>query len=219
MKKLVAIFAHADDETLLAGHILLNYSRDYELSLIIVYSMNQVRISKVHIAAEILNIKNVIFLNILSDELNDFSHHIKDKLLEIKPNIVLTHSPEGDYGHPEHRKVFGGIYKALQQSNFKDIDLYSLYWNPLLLKLNLCILKIVSKNRYSIRSNEDIKIKGHLNLNLKDCVKIRKKAVEVYSDEINKGPLPMKLLEKSPIWIQKFVFGKAKLQIINIDAN
>ena len=39
----------------------------------------------------------------------------------------------------------------------------------------------------------------------------RKRAARHYANELSKGPLPLRLLEAAPTWLQRPVLGKARL--------
>ena len=44
---------------------------------------------------------------------------------------------------------------------------------------------------------------------------VRRLASRWYSVEIARGPLPMRLLERAPVWLQKFFLGKARLKRVD----
>ena len=123
--KLVAIFAHPDDESLGAGSTLAKYAAEgVEVYLICatrgergwsgdekdnpgLTTLGRIREEELNRAAKILNIKKVYFLDYMDGDLDHAtSQEAVDKLAaiirDIRPQVALSFGPEGAYGHPDH---------------------------------------------------------------------------------------------------------------------
>jgi LmbE family N-acetylglucosaminyl deacetylase len=120
VKKVVAIFAHPDDEAFGPGGTLALLAKEAEVTLICVTngaagecaiihdeSLEDVRKHELHKSAEILGIKKVIFLRYHDGKIcNDLYHEIADKLhpllVELKPDTLISFEPRGVSGHIDH---------------------------------------------------------------------------------------------------------------------
>jgi LmbE family N-acetylglucosaminyl deacetylase len=124
--KLMCIFAHPDDETLLGtGGLLAKYADEgVETHLICATkgergwqgnpaenpgteAMGQLRAGELQSAAKILGIREVSFLNYLDGELDQAEPAIAIAkivmhLRRVRPQVVITFPPDGSYGHPDH---------------------------------------------------------------------------------------------------------------------
>lgn len=124
-RKLMAIFAHPDDETLGLGPVVARYAAEgIEVSLITATrgergwfgvpavhpgeeALGRLREAELHAAASVLGISRVDFLGALDGELASAEPapliaRIVKILREVRPQVVVSFGPEGDYGHPDH---------------------------------------------------------------------------------------------------------------------
>jgi LmbE family N-acetylglucosaminyl deacetylase len=123
--RLLAIFAHPDDESLGAGSTLAKYAAEgVEVHLICatkgergwvgseqdnpgLQELGRLREKELQAAAQVLGITQVYFLNYVDGDL-DQAPEMKaiDKIAalirEIRPQVVLSFGPDGIYGHPDH---------------------------------------------------------------------------------------------------------------------
>ncbi|HET9590259.1 MAG TPA: PIG-L family deacetylase [Anaerolineales bacterium] len=123
--KLLAIFPHPDDETLGMGSTLVRYSAEGAETYLVCAtrgergwfesegpdpgfeSVGQIREAELRCAAEILGLREVSFLDYRDGDV-DRAHpeeiigRIVTQIRRIKPQVVVTFSPDGAYGHPDH---------------------------------------------------------------------------------------------------------------------
>ncbi|MGZ4788173.1 MAG: PIG-L deacetylase family protein [Terriglobales bacterium] len=147
---LLAVFAHPDDECVVApvlaryaregADVYLVYATDGEHGVRAHFGMKQGRELGKHRRHEAecvsreLGIKPPIFLGLEDGSLGQFTNppgkHLRDmthKLQkvfdELHPNVVVTWGPDGGYGHPDHRLV-QDVVTELVQSSDQPIRLY-----------------------------------------------------------------------------------------------
>jgi LmbE family N-acetylglucosaminyl deacetylase len=153
--KVLAIFAHPDDETLFAGGMLaLLTNLRVEVHLICATrgeggecgepalckqsQLGQVRESELRFAAEKLGVASVGFLgyidplvgegNRLFAYTNDFKglvHRLVDRIREENPEVVISHGSSGEYGHPGHLLTHRAVRAALNQIHDQRILYYT----------------------------------------------------------------------------------------------
>jgi len=131
--KILVVFAHAYDETLLAGGLIVKLVSDgNNVTVLCLAPGDDDRTSRLHKACEVLGVAAVETLRCVEeamwrDELDEVSNAREDfKLLpalsvvpvddlvsrvsgrisEINPDVVITHSVHDDYGHPDHAAVY-----------------------------------------------------------------------------------------------------------------
>lgn len=155
-ERILAIFAHPDDETTI-GPVLAKYAQSDSVFLIIATdgqfgvtdhasipsgdSLKGVRKLEAECSCKALGINPPIMLH-NQDGLGlnghgDFYKQVADlkvKLLKeiqrIKPTKIITFGAEGDTGHPDHR-IVGNLTTEvlLQEGLIHDIDLYYFGWS------------------------------------------------------------------------------------------
>ncbi len=149
---ILCVTAHPDDELLCAG-IIAHHSREGKSVVIAVatdgelgvpaYDKNmppsklaEVRRSELLNSAGILGVEQVEFLGFEDhDEESGFTvslslvtQKIKEVIKKYNPQIILTHGPDGEYGHPHH--------KAVSRCTTEAIRLLDANYNPLLYYCN-----------------------------------------------------------------------------------
>lgn len=123
--RLLAVFPHPDDETLGMGPTLAKYSAEgVETHLLCatrgergwfdsegpnpgLKEVGRIREEELRCAAESLGLYEVAFLDYLDGEVDQAKpEEIIGKIVlhirRIKPQVVVTFSPDGIYGHPDH---------------------------------------------------------------------------------------------------------------------
>lgn len=123
MKRVLAIFAHPDDEALGPSGTLATLTKDHEVYLLCVTSgeaagrtpeerliIGETRRNEVLASAKILGIKEVFFLGYEDGELrNNIYHQLADditkKVEDLRPETLLTFELRGVSGHIDHITV------------------------------------------------------------------------------------------------------------------
>jgi len=144
-RSLVAIFAHPDDERIVAP-ILARYAREGNNVYLVVAtdgakgvtahanipagdSLVAIRAEETRCATSALGIKPPILLGhpdagLASFAVLDALRADLDRLItELRPDAILTFGPEGGTGHPDHRLV-GDVVTEIVQAYATDIPLY-----------------------------------------------------------------------------------------------
>ena len=123
--KLLAIFPHPDDETLGLGSTLTRYSAEGVETYLVCATRGEhgwyesegpdpglagvarIREAELRCAAENLGLRDVSLLDYIDGDVDQANPaEIIRKLVahvrRIKPHVVITFSPDGAYGHPDH---------------------------------------------------------------------------------------------------------------------
>jgi len=123
--KLLAVLAHPDDESMSMGPTLAKYSAEgVETHLVCATrgergwfgaeeqnpglgALGQIRTLELQRAAETLGLRSVSFLDYIDGELDaanpaEAIGKIVTHIRKLKPQVVVTMSPDGGYGHPDH---------------------------------------------------------------------------------------------------------------------
>lgn len=135
MPRLFCVVAHPDDETILTGGLLAwaTFVRGAEVyvacatrgeggevgepPLTTREHLPEVRAQEMQRAVQALGVRELIFLGyvdalfgrnrgqpMVTDPL-EFEWKVVSLLRELKPDVVVTHGTNGEYGHPQHRQV------------------------------------------------------------------------------------------------------------------
>jgi LmbE family N-acetylglucosaminyl deacetylase len=120
--KALLVVAHADDETIFAGGLILS-SRKTEWTIICCNPQGGIREKEFQSACQFLSekSKNSIMLVLL----NPRKHNGAIETIpseQLKPyvkgyNFVLTHNREGEYGCEDHKKVHHAVIDSIGNSN------------------------------------------------------------------------------------------------------
>src|SRR5689334_5894906 len=132
MSIILAIAAHPDDETMLAGGTLAMYAEQGHAVYILATTRGEggevgeppiceraelgaVREGELRCAAAALGAREAFFLPYVDPymeiggtaarvdaPLHEFAAMIDEYLRELRPDLVLTHGSNGEYGHPQH---------------------------------------------------------------------------------------------------------------------
>jgi LmbE family N-acetylglucosaminyl deacetylase len=123
--KLLAVFAHPDDESMGMGGTLVKYAADGVETHLVCASrgergwagpeeqdpglekLGQLRTSELENAAQELGLKSLHFLGYIDGDVDQADHaeatrKIVTQIRMIKPQVVVTFPPDGNYGHPDH---------------------------------------------------------------------------------------------------------------------
>jgi LmbE family N-acetylglucosaminyl deacetylase len=126
--KLLAVFAHPDDESLGNGGTFAKYAAEGVETYLVMATRGQqgwfgdpadypgaealgaIREGELRAAATTLGIREVSFLDYQDGELeradaNTITAEIAEHIRRIRPDVVLTFDPVGFYGHPDHMAI------------------------------------------------------------------------------------------------------------------
>jgi LmbE family N-acetylglucosaminyl deacetylase len=126
--KLLVIFAHPDDESMGMGGTLAKYSSEGVETYYICASrgekgwfgseeqnpgperLGQIRAKELEAAVKELGMRGLYFLDYIDGEVDQANHkEAIDKIVSyirnIKPQVIVTFPPDGNYGHPDHIAV------------------------------------------------------------------------------------------------------------------
>jgi LmbE family N-acetylglucosaminyl deacetylase len=146
--KLLAIFPHPDDETLGLGSTLARYSaQGVETYLVCathgergwfdsegpdpgLEGIARIREVELNYAAEYLGLREVYFLDYIDGDVDqaepsEIIKKLATHIRRIRPQVIITFSPDGAYGHPDHialSQFTNGALVCAADGNFIDTD-------------------------------------------------------------------------------------------------
>ena len=123
--KLLAIFPHPDDETLGLGSTLARYSAEGVETYLVCATRGErgwfdsegpdpglegvarIREAELNCAAKYLGLREVSFLDYIDGDVDqadveEIIQRIVSHIRRIRPHVVVTFPPDGNYGHPDH---------------------------------------------------------------------------------------------------------------------
>ncbi|MCI0882219.1 MAG: PIG-L family deacetylase [Chloroflexi bacterium] len=247
--RVLMVFAHADDETLLAGALIAKLvSTGHEVNLLCLAPGDNDRIRRMRNACEDLGVSTVetfsytdgtvrpdevspqddenpgrtLSTRLVTAPIEDLAGRISGRMSESAPDLVITHSRYGDYGHADHAVTHQATRHAFESWGNNRARLYALDWPGWLVWLNIRFMKIgrgdVGRMGLAGRVNLRLAIREKsgtpASIPVGDMLKIRRRASRWYQSEISRGPLPLRLLERLPLWIQKWFLGTARLTLL-----
>ncbi len=144
--KLLAVFAHPDDESMGMGGTLAKYSAEGVDTHLVCASrgergwfgpeeqdpgpdrLGQLRTKELENAVQELSMKSLSFLGYIDGDVDKADHaeaieRIVTHIRKIKPQVVVTFSPDGNYGHPDHIAIGQFTSAAIvcaADSSYKD---------------------------------------------------------------------------------------------------
>lgn len=156
--RILVFFAHPDDETVfLGGTLAFLAGRGAEIHYLCATrgeggemgdppictreELGKVRESELRCAVKALGGKSVHFLDFqdplvgpenelypFSENVDQVDEKISQYISRIKPQIILTHGPGGEYGHPAHIQAHQTLISALSGSGHPLVPVYSPAW-------------------------------------------------------------------------------------------
>src|SRR5688572_27240975 len=124
-RRLMAVLAHPDDESLGFGGTLAKYAAEgVEVSLVLAtrgergwhgdpnadpgpVELGRIRECELRAAASVLDVREIVFLDELDGQLDradmtKVAGRLVGEIRRIRPDVVVTFGPDGAYGHPDH---------------------------------------------------------------------------------------------------------------------
>jgi LmbE family N-acetylglucosaminyl deacetylase len=123
--KLLAVFAHPDDESMGLGGTLAKYSAEGVETYLVTATrgergwfgseetnpgferLGEIRTQELEAAGKVLGLKEINFLNYIDGDLDQADPmeaigRIVTHIRRIKPQVIVTFAHDGNYGHPDH---------------------------------------------------------------------------------------------------------------------
>ena len=156
--KILAFFAHPDDETMfLGGTFAFLAEKGAEINFLCATrgeggelgdppvcareELGDVREEELRCAVKGLGGTTVKFLGYqdpevgpegelysFTDNMDGLVKNLQDEIKQIQPQVVITHGPGGEYGHPAHIQAHKGMMKALAQVSTLNTVVYAPSW-------------------------------------------------------------------------------------------
>lgn len=247
-QKILAVFAHADDETLLAGALISRLvSEGHQVRVLCLAPGDEDRTNRLRSACHELGVSAVetlryaegkmlqdksdlsrersLPLSLSTAPIADLAAGIGGRIGEYDPDVVVTHSSYGDYGHADHAAVSRAVKIATEnavRSGNPNIRLYLLDWPRWGVRLNARLMNLGGRSARRMGEDGQFDLLTALEADEGEQISVvvrtglgaRRKASRFYSKEIAQGPLPMRLLERAPLWIQRSFLGNARLRLV-----
>ena len=246
-QRVMMVFAHADDETLLAGALIAKLVSDgHDVKVLCLAPGDDDRIRRLRRACLALGVSAVETLRFsespmwpddadetrklptkhLSPQLSlvpitELAYKVAGRISEHAPDVVVTHSSYGDYGNCDHAATFCATKLATESVGDEAIRFYSLGWARWMVGGNARLMRLSGRSirRMGPDGSFDmwlalIRSKSpSITIDVSAELGVRRKASRWYGAEIAKGPLPMRLLERVPLILQRSFLGKARLRV------
>jgi len=231
---LLAVFAHPDDETFLAGPLLAHLvARGVEVQLICATpedgppgSVAGVRRRELACAASVLGIGALHPLGYSEAQLwratvAELTGRVRDIAASVRPDALLTDAAYGAYGHAHHillhrAAVAAGAVLAL---GGQAVPVYALAY-----PLGLVVPYFTMLGRLGLLSRltggrEDLDLPrivagqrpADLRLRVEDSIAMRRRAGACHRSQLASAPLPLRALEAAPLWVHAALWGTARL--------
>lgn len=154
IKRILAVFAHPDDEAAI-GQLLVKYGRSAKVYLIIATdgrlgvkpgfptgdTLAKLRQTETECACTIMGIEPPIFLGfpdgfdtrngvgVYMDQSKQLKEMLTKKIKEIDPDMIITFGPDGDTGHSDHRMASNMTTEIILKEGWVEKHpLYYLGW-------------------------------------------------------------------------------------------
>ena len=146
--RLLVVFAHPDDESMGMGGTLVKYAAEGVETYLVCASrgergwfgpeeqnpdlsgLGQIRTKELENAVNELGMKGLYFLDYIDGEVDQADHaeaigKIVSYIRHIKPQVIVTFPPDGNYGHPDHIAMGQFTSAAIvcaADSSYQDLD-------------------------------------------------------------------------------------------------
>ena len=246
-RRVLGVFAHPDDETLLAGALLARFAASgAETGVLCAAPGDDRSKQKLADACRVLGVEEVASLRyhgspmwpvtgrnprpslrLAEAHVDDIAARIAGHIAAFAPDTVITHSTYGDYGHVDHATVCAAAIRAVKQANTGSTRLYCLDWPRPLVRLNLRLMRLARRDITRMGPNGKFNLEQAVantppakeSLNVAAFLKTRKAASRFYADQISVGPPLLRALEYAPALLQRPFLGRARLAQVHLSAD
>lgn len=240
---MLGVFAHPDDETLLAGALLAKFAASgVETGVLCAAPGDDRSKQKLADACRVLGVGSVSTLRyhggpmwptnrsrprsslrLAESHVDDVAARIAGHISVSEPDTVITHSVYGDYGHVDHATVCAATIRAVAQQGPRSTLLYCLDWPRRLVQLNLRLMRLAGRDITRMGPNGEFNLKQAVtnapesteSVDVAAFLKTRKAASRAYSDEISAGPPLLRALEYAPVLLQRPLLGRVRLSLVS----
>ena len=247
-RKLLAVFAHPDDETFLAGPLLARYASggaDVGLACATLSDSSETnavaarRRTELEGAASVLGIGAIYALgyqdtaptpssprtprSLAAVRPEEVTHRVLQALQAFEPQVVVTDSAYGAYGHPDHMIVHRATVAAVQlfvgEQGHEPLKLYALAYPIRLVRALVWVRRLAGLDVRRLYGRDDLDLQLAVSGNYPVSARVdvrayvghRKAAAKWHRSQLTAAPWPLKLLEAAPVWLQQQVFGQCLL--------
>jgi len=125
-KHVIIVVAHADDEALFAGGLMLKYPK-VDFTVLVVTQPDKVRIRE---AKKIQKKYDKLYLTIAMPDI--FDKHLDKEILKkrlkqvdkLNPDLIITHNSFGEYGHWHHVDIHNTMTELYKEKAFGKADMW-----------------------------------------------------------------------------------------------
>lgn len=236
---MLGVFAHPDDETLLAGALLAKFAASgAETGVLCAAPGDDASKQKLADACRDLGVGNVASLryhgspmwpearpdsrtslSLAEAHIDDIAARIAGHIAAFGSDTVITHSTYGDYGHVDHATVCAATIRAVQHADTGSPRLYCLDWPRVQVRLNLRLMRLARKDTKRMGPNGEFNLQQAVtnappateSIDVTAFLKTRKAASRAYANEISVGPPLLRALEYAPVLLQRPFLGQVRL--------
>lgn len=142
---ILVVIAHPDDEVFASGTICLCAEKGFKISIVCATDgeggsrdlfggdtdvlLGEIRRQELILSARVLGASEVFFLGQPDSARPDAEDggawdqpgligNLQNMIRQHNPRLILTHGPQGGYGHPAHRLVYRSVVAAAQAASF-----------------------------------------------------------------------------------------------------
>ncbi len=124
---IMLVVAHSDDELVMMGGIVPTYAAERGVNVQVVYCYvpERERVPEALNGLWFSGMRTLPVFFVIEDESNyRFEEKITEQIRRFRPEVVITHDPEGEYGNPGHvlvsREVQRAVVSAADEARFPD---------------------------------------------------------------------------------------------------
>lgn len=117
---IMLVVAHSDDELVMMGGIVPTYAGELGANVQVVYCYvpERERVPEALNGLWFSGMRTLPVFFVIEDESNyQFERKITEQIRRFRPEVVITHDPEGEYGNPGHLLVSREVQRAVESAS------------------------------------------------------------------------------------------------------